>query len=87
MLSQGAPDPTGINSVQFTGNLGRDPELRPISGPRPTNVAKFSLAVSQGKREQKKPPLWLYVEAWGDLAESAANRLRKGDRVSLGFRV
>jgi single-stranded DNA-binding protein len=50
-------------------------------GPRQTSVVTFVIAVSQGRREQRKPPIWMDVEAWGGLADSAAANLRKGDKV------
>ena len=72
-----------MNSVRFTGNLGRDPEIRSVVGPwGPTAVTKFPFAVEQGTREHPKPPIWLYGEVWGQLAESAAAMLRRGDLVS-----
>jgi single-strand DNA-binding protein len=53
-----------FNSCQFIGRLGKDPDFSVI--PSGTSVAKFSLAVDQGKDKQA---MWLNVVAWDKLAD------------------
>ena len=69
------------NKVTFTGNLGKDPDMSITKNGTP--VTKFSIAVSQG---QNKPPMWLNVETWKQLAEKCNDKLVKGSRVQIdGF--
>ena len=66
----------GNNITTLTGHLGRDPELRWFESGKAK--CQFSIAVSTGK---DKPSDWFDVVAWGQSAERAADRLRKGSRV------
>lgn len=82
------------NFVQIAGSLGADPELRYTLGG--LQVATFSVAVfagyeddgnggrgrGQGRRETK-PPHWVDVVCFGQLAENACESLVKGDRVNV----
>lgn len=70
------------NEVAFTGNLGKDPDMHYT--PNGTAVTKFSLAVSQGK---DKPPMWLNIETWKELAEQCNNKLCKGAQVEIKGRL
>jgi single-strand DNA-binding protein len=78
-----------LNRAVLIGNVGGVPELRTTaSGSR---VATFSLATSRrwtdhtGRAQERTE--WHRVVAWDPLAEVAARRLRKGDRVYLSGRV
>ncbi len=72
-----------MNSVQIIGNLARDPVVRATKTGRA--VASFTVAVSRNfttpQGEQKEITDWINVVAWGNLAESVGNQLRKGMRV------
>src|SRR5690242_19214570 len=69
------------NTVTFTGNLGKDPDMSIT--PNGISVTKLPLAVSQGKN---KPAMWLNVETWKQLAEKCNEKLEKGSRVQIdGF--
>ncbi len=72
-----------MNSVQIIGNLARDPVVRATKTGRA--VASFTVAVSRNfttpQGEQKEITDWINVVAWGNLAESVGNQLRKGTRV------
>lgn len=71
-----------LNSFDFTGNLGRDPELRNL--PSGKTVCSFSVAVAMfGDR----PTLWVDVSVWGSAAESCAKYLSKGSSVAIHGRV
>lgn len=68
------------NHCEFVGNLGRDPEIKMTAGGRA--YARFSLAVSR-KFDDREYTDWVPVVAWGDLAEAAGNRFRKGMKVKV----
>lgn len=71
-----------FNSVQFIGRLGKDPDFNVI--PSGTPVAKFSLAVDQGK---DKDAMWLNVVAWDKLAEIVEKYASKGSQVFVQGRL
>ena len=72
-----------MNSVQVLGNLTRDPQIRTTS--KGTTVASFSIAVNRSyttpQRETRELTDFINVVAWGGLAESVENQLKKGARV------
>lgn len=72
-----------MNQVLFTGNLGRDAELR--FTPTGRQVANFSLAVNErykdAQGELQKRTVWVNIAAWGKQAEFANVYLRKGMKV------
>ena len=72
-----------MNSVQVLGNLTRDPQIRATKTGRA--VASFSIAVNRSyttpQGEQKELTDFINVVAWGGLAESVGNQLKKGTRV------
>jgi single-strand DNA-binding protein len=75
------------NKVIFTGNLGKDPDMKYT--PMGNAVTRFSIAVSQGKDKQgnAKDPLWLNVVTWNELAEQCNKKLEKGSRIQLEGRL
>ena len=73
-------------TAQITGNVTRDPELKPT--PDGGQVAKLSVAVKQ--KGQKKNGEWVdrkpwYVDAeiWGRDGAKVVEKVRKGDYVLL----
>ena len=64
-----------MNKLIISGNLGGDPQAQYFESGR--NVAKFSVAVTNYKKETT----WFTVECWGKNGEAAANHLRKGSSV------
>jgi single-strand DNA-binding protein len=70
------------NSVQLIGRLGQDPTFNVIPSGKP--VAKFSLAIDQGK-EQK--PMWVNIVAWEKLAEIVEQYAAKGMQVFVQGRL
>ena len=71
-----------FNSCQFIGRLGKDPDFTVTSVGKP--VAKFSLAVDQGKDQ---PAMWLNVVAWEKLAEIVEKYAVKGMQVFVQGRL
>jgi len=72
-----------LNKVMFIGNLGKDPETRLLNDNK--SVAKFSLATSEGYKDQngswQEKTQWHDVICWRKLAERAGETLHKGDTV------
>lgn len=71
------------NDCRFQGNLGKDPEMDAV-GEEGKAVAKFSLAVWQGKN---KDAMWLNCVAWEGLAEYIDGKFGKGDSVRVCGRM
>ncbi len=78
------------NSVELTGNLTRDPELR--FTPNGAPVANFGLAVNRRwqnrqTNEWEEQTSFFDVVCWRDLAENVAESLTKGARVMVVGRL
>lgn len=77
------------NFITFIGNLTDDPDLRFTSG----GAAVATLRVASNRRyndrsgQQQEETTYLNVNCWRDLAENAAESLKKGDRVVVIGRV
>lgn len=75
--------------MSFTGNLGRDPEMRYI--PSGKKVTKFPVATSRTYKnsagDEVKETIWRWVEVWEALAESCNKFLKKGARVLVEGRL
>lgn len=61
-----------LNQCSFIGRLGKDPDFQVTQNGKP--VAKFSLAVDQGKDQT----MWLNITTWDKLAETIEKYARKG---------
>ena len=70
-----------LNSCNFIGRVGKDPELRHTQGGSP--VVSFSMACSEswkdkvGQKQEKTE--WINCVAWGKLAEIIGEYVNKGD--------
>src|SRR5918999_4169612 len=77
------------NTVTLVGNITDDPELR--FTPSGSAVANFTVAVNrrirQGDRWEDKLDGFFNCSCWRDLAENAAESLRKGSRVVVVGRL
>jgi single-strand DNA-binding protein len=67
-----------LNSFDFTGHLGRDPELRSL--PSGQDVCNLSVAVDT---YGDKPTLWVDVSVWGAGAAACAKYLHKRSHVAI----
>lgn len=74
--------------ITLTGSLGGDPELAYTQ----SGLArcKFTVACQERKKDasgnyvdRAEGPTWIDVTAWREVAENAAESLRKGDRVTV----
>lgn len=78
-----------LNKVMIIGNLGRDPEMRYT--PSGQAVTQFTVATNRSyqdkNQEWQKETEWHRVVVWGQQAERAAERLRKGNRVYVEGRL
>lgn len=68
-----------MNVIYFTGNIGKDAELRDVRGDK---VCNFSVAVKQGFGKDA-PTAWYRVEVWGKRGESLARHIKKGGKVAV----
>ena len=73
-----------VNSCNFIGRLGRDPETRYTQSGKA--VASFSLACSE-KRGGEESTEWVNVVAWEKLAEIVGQYLTKGSLVFISGRM
>lgn len=69
------------NSVNFTGRLGTDPEMRYLSD----NVAVTNFRFAVGLAKDKT--MWFDVTTWRNLAETVNKYLHKGSRVAVTGRL
>jgi len=72
--------------IKFTGNVGKDAELRWTPSGRA--VLNFSVADSKSKKLENGEwetlaEQWMNCAIWGDLAEFFAEKLKKGSRVTV----
>jgi single-strand DNA-binding protein len=78
-----------FHTIIIVGNLGRDPEMRYT--PSGQAVTSFSVASSReytGSNGQKvKETIWFRISAWGKLAETTNQFLRKGSKVLVEGRL
>lgn len=67
-----------MNTITISGNVGREPELRYTQAGKA--VAKFSVADSRGKDENKEVT-WHNVVCFDEMAENICEAIVKGARV------
>lgn len=79
----------GLNKVTLIGNLGKDPEVQVLNGS--IFVAKFTLATTETYKDsdgQKHSTTeWHNVVVWRNLADLAANYLKKGHTIYLEGKI
>lgn len=68
-----------MNVIHFTGNVGKDAEVRTVGDGR---VCNFNVAVKQGFGNDA-PTEWYRVEVWGKRGESLAQHVTKGAKVAV----
>ena len=77
------------HTIIIAGNVGRDPEMRYT--PSGQAVTSFSVATdasytgSDGERVKKT--VWFRISAWGKLAETCSQYLKKGSKVLIEGRM
>lgn len=77
------------HTIIIVGNLGRDPEMRYT--PSGQAVTTFSVASNRqytsSNGETVKETIWFRVSAWGKLAETCNQYLRRGSKVLIEGRL
>ncbi len=78
-----------FHTIIIVGNLGRDPEMRYTPSGQP--VTSFSVASSRSYTNQSgekvDETIWFRVTAWGKLAETCNQYLKKGRTVLVEGRL
>ena len=76
---------TNMNKVELIGYAGRDAEVKEIK--KGISLAFFSLATSDGYRGKNGDwvdnTTWHRIVMWNDIAQKAAEEVKKGSHVSL----
>ena len=72
-----------LNKVLLIGNVGKDPEIRHLESG--ASVASFTLATSERYRDRggelRENTEWHNIVAWRQLADLAANYIKKGTQI------
>jgi len=75
--------------IIIAGNLGRDPEMRYTPGGQA--VTNFSVATNRqytsSDGQLVKETIWFRISAWGKLAETCNQYLRRGSKVLVEGRL
>ena|SRR5690606_7305043 len=79
-----------INTVQLTGRLGKDPNLRMTQAGNP--YVMLSLATTESFKSPEsdvpqKETMWHSIVAWGKTAELMARLLKKGSETVVKGRL
>jgi single-strand DNA-binding protein len=78
-----------FQTIILAGNLGRDPEMRYT--PTGQAVTSFSVATNRqwtnNNGETVKETVWFRVSAWGKMAETCNQYLKKGSKVLVEGRL
>ena len=72
------------NEITILGNVGRDPEVRSL--PSGSNVCNFTVAVNRSVNvngEWQNETEWFNVSCWNDMADRAAQQLRRGNLIFI----
>lgn len=72
------------SDITIKGNVGKDPELRFSNAGKP--ICNFSVAVTH-KRGDDEQTSWVDVVCFDQMAENAAESIRKGQRVVVAGRL
>jgi single-strand DNA-binding protein len=70
-------------NIKFSGNIGKEPELR--FTPEGKAQISFSVALYTGKDKEgnQNPSIWARVYAFGETAEAMGQALHKGSKVTV----
>ena len=78
-----------FQTIILAGNLGRDPEMRYT--PSGQAVTSFSVATNRqwtnNNGETVKDTIWFRISAWGKMAETCNQYLKKGSKVLVEGRL
>ncbi len=72
-----------MNQVTFIGKVGGEPTSVTFTD-SDNKLAKFSIAVPEYSSKEDNPdPMWIDVDAWGNLAERVLAYITKGREVAV----
>ena len=74
----------GYNKVILMGNLVRDPEIRMVNEDK---TAKFTVAVNEGKYNDKEIVNYIPVVTWKNTADKCEKFLKKGSGVLVEGKI
>lgn len=74
-----------MNKVIICGNLGQDPSVK--EGKERSSICSFSVATSDSGKGGDKKTTWHKVVAFGSLAETCGQYLKKGDSALIEGRI
>lgn len=80
--------PNSLNSCNFIGSLGKDPEMRFSTSGNPFTT--FSIACNHSYKKNDdwvKETEWVNIQVWGKTAEACNTHLSKGSRVFVEGRL
>lgn len=72
-----------MNLAIFSGNLGRDPELRQHNG---ESILNFAVGVQVGSKDNPQT-MWVDCALWGKRATSLQPYMKKGSKVTVSGQV
>ncbi|MBW4433188.1 MAG: single-stranded DNA-binding protein [Pelatocladus maniniholoensis HA4357-MV3] len=68
-----------VNQVQLVGRVGQNPEIRYFE----SGTVKTALTIAIKPPYKSDAPLWFDLEAWGNIAEIAAQYVKKGSTIGI----
>ncbi len=75
------------NQITLVGKVGAEPTSVTFTD-SDSKLAKFSIAVAEYSSKQDNPePMWIDVDAWGNLAERVLLHITKGREVIVSGRL
>lgn len=74
-----------MQKILIIGNLGKDPELKYNQSGKP--VTRFSVAVTERRKEGEDETEWFNVVSFGQTAENINKYLHKGSQVFIEGRI
>lgn len=75
------------NQITLVGKVGAEPTSVTFTD-SDNKLAKFSIAVAEYSSKQDNPdPMWIDVDAWGNLAERVLDYITKGREVIISGRL
>ncbi len=68
-----------VNLVQITGRVGQEPDVRHFE----SGAMKTSLTLAVKPPYKSETPLWFDLEFWGNVAQVAADWVKKGSTIGI----
>lgn len=69
-----------MNNITLSGHVGQTPSIRDFESGN--KVSRFSLAV-KNTFKPSDPPMWITIEAWGNVAERVVSIITQGREVTV----